>query len=179
MPSGSATTGFCLGWPGRPAPAIPPDQSNWLRKTRSRRALPFSMHQTSTRWSWKTASWRPSCWPPPICGSSSHRPLAMPMPCPGTSSIQPLSAASPLFAVPETTVDDQGLLPTSAISPIRGWLARLAQDQASRAEVIHRTLDGAIGALTARAPRLARAVDEQAEMVAQLRAEVDHSYAEA
>jgi hypothetical protein len=87
--------------------------------------------------------------------------------------------ASPLFAVPETTVDDQGLLPTSAISPIRGWLARLAQDQASRAEVIHRTLDGAIGALTARAPRLALAVDEQAEMVAQLRAEVDHSYAEA
>jgi hypothetical protein len=87
--------------------------------------------------------------------------------------------ASPLFAVPETTVDDQGLLPTSAFSPIRGWLARLAQDQASRAEVIHRTLDGAIGALTARAPRLALAVDEQAEMVAQLRAEVDHSYAEA
>jgi hypothetical protein len=87
--------------------------------------------------------------------------------------------ASPLFAVPETTVDDQGLLPTSAISPIRGWLARLAQDQTSRAEVIHRTLDGAIGALTARAPRLALAVDEQAEMVAQLRAEVDHSYAEA
>jgi hypothetical protein len=87
--------------------------------------------------------------------------------------------ASPLFAVPETTVDDQGLLPTSAFSPIRGWLARLAQDQTSRAEVIHRTLDGAIGALTARAPRLALAVDEQAEMVAQLRAEVDHSYAEA
>ena len=87
--------------------------------------------------------------------------------------------ASPLFAVPETTVDDQGLLPSSAISPIRGWLARLAQDQASRAEVIHRTLDGAIGALNAKAPTLARAVDEQTEMVAQLRAEVDHSYAEA
>jgi hypothetical protein len=86
---------------------------------------------------------------------------------------------SPLFAVPETTVDDQGLLPVSAISPIRGWLARLARDQASRAEVVHRTLDGAIGALAARAPRLARAVDEQAEVVNQLRAEVDHSYAEA
>src|SRR5215203_4959399 len=86
---------------------------------------------------------------------------------------------SPLFAVPETTVDDQGLLPASAISPIRGWLARLARDQASRAEVVHRTLDGAIGALAARAPRLARAVDEQAEVVNQLRAEVDHSYAEA
>jgi hypothetical protein len=87
--------------------------------------------------------------------------------------------ASPLFAVPETTVDDQGLLPTSAISPIRGWLARIARDQVSRAEVVHRTLDGAIGALAARAPRLATAVDEQAEVVRQLRDEVDHSYAEA
>ncbi len=86
---------------------------------------------------------------------------------------------SPLFAVPETTVDSEGLLPTSAIQPIRGWLARLAQDQSSRAEVVHRTLDGAIGALAARAPLLAQAVDEQVEVVEQLRAEVDHSYAEA
>ena len=87
--------------------------------------------------------------------------------------------SSPLFAVPETTVDGDGLLPASAIQPIRGWLARLAQDQASRAEVVHRTLDGAIGALAARGPLLARAVDEQVEVVNQLRAEVDHSYAEA
>jgi len=86
---------------------------------------------------------------------------------------------SPLFAVPETTVDSEGLLPTSAIQPIRSWLARLAQDQASRAEVVHRTLDGAIGALAARTPRLARAVDEQVEVADQLRAEVDQSYAEA
>jgi Dynamin family len=86
---------------------------------------------------------------------------------------------SPLFAVPETVVDSEGLLPTSAIQPIRSWLARLAQDQASRAEVVHRTLDGAIGALAARTPRLAQAVEEQVEVVNQLRAEVDHSYAEA
>jgi hypothetical protein len=87
--------------------------------------------------------------------------------------------ASPLFAVPETAVDDDGLLPTSAIQPIRGWLARLARDQASRAEVVHRTLNGAIGSLASRAPLLARAVDEQVDVVDQLRAEVDHSYAEA
>jgi hypothetical protein len=86
---------------------------------------------------------------------------------------------SPLFAVPETTVDSDGLLPTSAIQPIRGWLAALAADQASRAKVVHQTLDGAIAALVAKAPTLARSVDEQLEVIEQLRAEVDRSYAEA
>ncbi len=86
---------------------------------------------------------------------------------------------SPLFAVPETTVDSEGLLPGAAVQPIRGWLAALAHDRVSRAEVVHRTLDGAIGALVAKAPVLAQSVDEQLEVIAQLRAEVDHSYAEA
>jgi hypothetical protein len=86
---------------------------------------------------------------------------------------------SPLFAVPETTVDSEGLLPASAIQPIRGWLAALAADQASRAKVVHQTLDGAIGALAAKAPALADSVDEQLEVIDQLRAEVDRSYAEA
>ena len=87
--------------------------------------------------------------------------------------------SSPLFAVPETVVNDEGLLPAAAIQPIRGWLAQLAHDQASRAEVVHQTLDGAIGALALRAPRLARAVDDQLETIEQLRAEVDQSYREA
>ena len=86
---------------------------------------------------------------------------------------------SPLFAVPETTVDSDGLLPASAVQPIRGWLAALAADQASRAKVVHQTLDGAIGALAAKAPALASAIDEQLEVIEQLRAEADHSYAEA
>lgn len=86
---------------------------------------------------------------------------------------------SPLFAVPETTVDDQGLLPTAAIQPIRSWLATLAHDKVSRAEVVYQTLDGAIASLTARTPQLAIGVEQQLEVVNQLRAEVDHSYAEA
>ena len=86
---------------------------------------------------------------------------------------------SPLFAVPETSVDSQGLLPPAAVQPIRTWLATLARDQASRVEVVRRTLDGAIGAVAARAPRLAGAVEDQIAVVDQLRAEVDHSYAEA
>ena len=88
-------------------------------------------------------------------------------------------AGSPLFAVPETTVDADGLLPSAAVQPIRGWLATLARDRSSRAEVVHRTLDGAIGSLASRAPSLARSIDEQVEVIDQLRAEVDHSYAEA
>jgi Dynamin family len=86
---------------------------------------------------------------------------------------------SPLFAVPETTVDSEGLLPASAIQPIRGWLAALAADQASRAKVVHQTLDGAIAALAARTPALAGSIDEQLEVIEQLRAEADRSYAEA
>jgi hypothetical protein len=88
-------------------------------------------------------------------------------------------AGSPLFAVPETAVDANGLLPDAAVQPIRRWLAEVARDQSSRSEVVYRTLDGAIGSLIARAPRLAAAVEEQLEVLDQLRAEVDHSYAEA
>ncbi len=88
-------------------------------------------------------------------------------------------ADSPLFAVPETTVDSEGLLPASAVQPIRAWLAALAADQASRAKVVRQTLDGAIAALAAKAPALARSIDEQLEAIEQLRAEADRSYAEA
>ena len=86
---------------------------------------------------------------------------------------------SPLFAVPETTVDDEGLLPDSAVSPIRTWLATLAADAASRQQVVHQTLDGAIGALTARTPALTAALDDQHGILAQLREDADKSYAEA
>jgi len=88
-------------------------------------------------------------------------------------------ASSPLFAVPETTVDDQGLLPDAAVAPIRGWLAALAADQLSRQAVVLQTLDGAIGALAARAPRIADAVDAQVEVLRRLRADAEQSYAEA
>jgi hypothetical protein len=84
-----------------------------------------------------------------------------------------------LFAVPETTVDADGLLPASAIQPIRAWLAALASDQASRTKVVHQTLDGAIAALVTKSPALAGSIDDQLEVIDQLRAEADHSYAEA
>ena len=88
-------------------------------------------------------------------------------------------ANSPLFAVPETSVDSQGLLPDAAVSPIRSWLATLAADQASRQAVVLQTLDGAIGSLVARSPEVAGAVDGQVEALAQLRTDAEKSYAEA
>ncbi len=88
-------------------------------------------------------------------------------------------AKSPLFAVPETTVDAQGLLPDASVSPIRSWLATLAADQASRQAVVLQTLDGAIGSLVARSPGVAAAIDGQVEALAQLRTDAEKSYAEA
>ncbi len=86
---------------------------------------------------------------------------------------------SPLFAVPETPVDDRGLLPDSAVAPIRTWLATLAADQASRQAVVLQTLDGAIGALVRTAPGVAAAVDGEAAALEQLRGDADRSFAEA
>ena len=86
---------------------------------------------------------------------------------------------SPLFAVPETAVDDQGLLPDAAVSPIRDWLATLAADEASRGAVALPTLAGAIGTGGARAPAVAPALDDQGAALAQLRDDAEKSYAEA
>lgn len=88
-------------------------------------------------------------------------------------------AESPLFAVPETSTDADGLLPDAAVAPIRGWLATLAHDQVSRQQVVLQTLDGAIQSIVAKAPPVAAAVDEQAEAVAQLRQDAAKSFAEA
>ena len=88
-------------------------------------------------------------------------------------------ASSPLFAVPETTTDADGLLPDAAVAPIRGWLAALAADQNTRARVVMQTLDGAIGSLTRQAPDIAQAVDDQLEALEQLRSDANASYREA
>ncbi|HEX2857277.1 MAG TPA: ABC transporter [Propionibacteriaceae bacterium] len=88
-------------------------------------------------------------------------------------------AEAPLFAVPETPPDAEGLLPDAAVAPIRTWLATLAADQASRQRVVLQTLDGAIGSVASRAPLVAAALDEQAEALDQLRSDADRSFAEA
>ncbi len=88
-------------------------------------------------------------------------------------------AESPLFAVPETETDEDGLLPDAAVSPIRNWLATLAADEKSRQRVVMQTLDGAIVSAATRAPAVADAVQEQTEALEQLRSDAAKSYAEA
>ena len=86
---------------------------------------------------------------------------------------------SPLFAVPETRVDADGLLPDASVAPIRSWLAELAADAASRQVVVMQTLDGAIRSLAGAAPQVAEAVADQAAALHTLRTDAEQSYAEA
>jgi energy-coupling factor transporter ATP-binding protein EcfA2 len=86
---------------------------------------------------------------------------------------------SPLFTVPEGDVDDDGLLPAAAVAEIRDWLMMLAADANARAAVVKQTLDGAIRSLSRRSHEVADAAEEQGEMAARLRADVDRAYDEA
>ncbi len=88
-------------------------------------------------------------------------------------------AEAPLFAVPETIVDDLGLLPDAAVAPIRTYLATLAADKDAKERVVRRTLDGAIGSITGRAPEVADAVDAQVAVAKQLVTDASRSFAEA
>jgi hypothetical protein len=71
-------------------------------------------------------------------------------------------AAAPLFVLPETTVDGQGLLPEQFTAPLRTWFGRLASDADARAAVVRQTLDGALSALRPAIGGLATAADDQA-----------------
>jgi hypothetical protein len=70
--------------------------------------------------------------------------------------------AAPLFVLPETALDDQGLLPADVAAPLHDWFAQLAADSGARAAVVRQTLDGALTALVPAVDGLAAAADEQA-----------------
>ncbi|MGH8828611.1 MAG: dynamin family protein, partial [Jiangellaceae bacterium] len=59
---------------------------------------------------------------------------------------------APLFVVGESTLDESGQLPATAVSDVRNWLHTLAADDEARDAVVRRTLDGAIGGLVRQAP---------------------------
>ena len=71
-------------------------------------------------------------------------------------------ADSPLFAVPETKTNAEGVLPDQAVAPLRFFLSSLAQDQQKRREVIASTLSGAIGSVCERASYVAAGLEAQA-----------------
>jgi GTPase SAR1 family protein len=83
---------------------------------------------------------------------------------------------APLFTVPESQVDADGLLPPAAVKPVREWLDSLAADLDARQAVVQQTLDGAIRSLGHRTRVVAEEARAQAEIVDQLREEADEAY---
>ena len=81
-----------------------------------------------------------------------------------------------LLVVPETTLTD-GALPAAALAPVRAWLDGLSADAQGREALVRRTLEGALESLPHRVGVVQRAVAEQEEAAAALRAGVASAYA--
>ncbi len=86
---------------------------------------------------------------------------------------------SPLFTVAEAPLDENGLLPASAVSDIRGWLGELGADAEARNGVVRQTLDGAVRSIARRTYDLADASQEQSTTQARLKRDVDVAYDQA
>ena len=83
---------------------------------------------------------------------------------------------SPLFVVPESEVDEQGLLTSDKVRDIRAWLSSLAADADARDQVVRQTLEGAIRTIAARSYQVADSLTKQDEVVARLRREAEGPY---
>jgi energy-coupling factor transporter ATP-binding protein EcfA2 len=86
---------------------------------------------------------------------------------------------SPLFTVAEGPLDEQGLLPATAVEDIRGWLHDLGADVEARNGVVRQTLDGAVRSIGRRTYDLADACQAQVDMRTRLKRDVDSSYDQA
>jgi energy-coupling factor transporter ATP-binding protein EcfA2 len=86
--------------------------------------------------------------------------------------------AAELLLVPEVALEAD-LLPAGALEPVRGWLDVLASDAQARAELVRRTLRGALASIPGRTATVERAAAEQLAVAAELTAAADAAYAEA
>ncbi|QBF45461.1 dynamin family protein [Janibacter limosus] len=75
---------------------------------------------------------------------------------------------APVFTVPETQLDAEGLIPEADIERLRGWLTALAGDQRARTSIIRQTLQGALRSLDGRAQRLVEAAQSHREQTSSL-----------
>lgn len=82
----------------------------------------------------------------------------------------------PVFVVPESRVDRQGLLPDHATARLRTWFDALAADQPARVSAAGCTLDGALAALPAQLTTLANALEEQVTVAERLAEQVGLAY---
>jgi hypothetical protein len=84
----------------------------------------------------------------------------------------------PRFTVPELPESawGGGLLPASAVAPLRTWLVHQAQDPAARQHAMARTAYGVLDSLKSRMPELASAAAAQYAAALRLTSAVDTAY---
>ncbi|KUJ69347.1 ATP-binding protein [Streptomyces albus subsp. albus] len=78
--------------------------------------------------------------------------------------------------LPESAGGGSGLLPTTAVAALRGWLAHCARDPGVRAAAAERTAAGVLASLRSRVPALAAAVAAQHAAAVRLTQRVEHAY---
>lgn len=78
--------------------------------------------------------------------------------------------------LPESAGGGSGLLPTTAVAPLRAWLCHRAQDPAARQQAVGRTAAGVIDSLDVRMPELAGAVASQYAAAVRLTGVVEDAY---
>ncbi len=83
---------------------------------------------------------------------------------------------SPLFTVPESATDHEGLLTREAVMPVLSWLRDIAADPQTRWAVMKRTLDGAIRHVVYRSHDIADALEVQAVAAGELYASATDVY---
>ncbi|WP_026533701.1 dynamin family protein [Arthrobacter sp. H14] len=84
-----------------------------------------------------------------------------------------------VFVIPESPLDELGMLPADLVLPIRDWLEEIAADATSRAEIARRTLNGAVKALGRRISDIAKAEVAQQRAGERLAADVKNAYDDA
>ncbi|MFF9085520.1 dynamin family protein [Streptomyces sp. NPDC014991] len=84
----------------------------------------------------------------------------------------------PRFTVPELPESawGAGLLPATAVAPLKSWLTQHAQDAAARQHVMARTAYGVLDSLKARMPELASAAAAQYAAALRLTSAVESAY---
>jgi energy-coupling factor transporter ATP-binding protein EcfA2 len=84
--------------------------------------------------------------------------------------------AAPLFVLPESTLDGQGMLAEDVTRPLHDWFAQLAADADARGTVVRQTLNGALLSLGPAVAGLAEAADEQIVAAKALDERVQQAY---
>lgn len=84
----------------------------------------------------------------------------------------------PRFTVPELPESawGGGLLPATAVAPLRTWLSQQAQDPGAREQAVARTAHGLLDSLKVRMPELANAAAAQYAAALRLTGAVDSAY---